>query len=178
MEKLHHWFLKLSDSYFIANFVITGSKFALMKSSAKKIASLVFIVFGILLLAGNLVLSLNTQKFIRTAEVAKGIVIDTKYGRYHPEIEFTTEDDKVLNFRQGGLNRGYSIDEVVEVLYDSRNLKDSIINDFWALWGTHLGLLVAGIVFTVSGGIKFRNPDSKWLYFNFENQEDKGNKNH
>ncbi|SHF24710.1 DUF3592 domain-containing protein [Pedobacter caeni] len=144
-----------------------------MKSSAKKIASLVFIVLGILLLAGNLILSLNTQKFIRAAEVAKGIVIDTKYGKFHPEIKFTAANHEVVSFRQGGLNKGYNLDEEVEVLYGSGQIKDSRVNDFWALWGMHIIFLVIGLVFLVSGGIKFRYPDSKWLYFNFENQKDR-----
>lgn len=144
-----------------------------MKSTAKKIASLVFIIFGILLLAGNLMLALNTRDFIRTAEVAKGIVIDTKYGKFHPEIKFTAANHEVVTFRQGGLNKGYRINEVVEVLYDSGQIRDSRLNEFWALWGFHIVFLAMGLVFLVSGGIRLRYPDSKWLYFNFENQKGK-----
>ena len=140
----------------------------LMQSTEKKIASLIFIVVGILLIVTNLVMASSNLEFIQKGVVTEGVVIHTKYGRFHPVIRFNTANSEMITYTQGGFNKGYRLHDTMSVLYDPNHPNNACINSFGSLWGGYIAVLMIGVLFVVTGVIKLLYPNTRWLYFNFE----------
>ncbi|MET4141977.1 DUF3592 domain-containing protein [Pedobacter sp. UYP1] len=139
-----------------------------MQSTEIKIGSLFFIIVGILLIVGDLVMANRNLEFIRKGVVTEGVVILTKYGRFHPDIRFNTTNNEMITFPQNGLNKGYKVHDTMSVLYDPNHPNNACINSFGPLWGHYLAFLIMGLVFVVLGTIKLLYPNTSWFYFNFE----------
>lgn len=147
--------------YYVYNYI-------LMQSTQKKIASLIFIIMGILLIVADLVMANSNLEFIRKGVVTEGVVILTKYGKFHPDIRLNTTNNEMITFPQNGFNKGYRLHDTMSVLYDPNHPINACINSFGPLWGGYLAVLVIGLVFVVSGTIKLLYPNTRLLYFNFE----------
>ncbi|MGY0035669.1 DUF3592 domain-containing protein [Pedobacter sp. NJ-S-72] len=139
-----------------------------MQSTEKKIASLIFIFVGVLLIVADLVMASSNLEFIRKGVVAEGVVIHTKYGRFHPEIRFNTANSEIITYSQNGFNKGYRLHDTMSVLYDPNYPNNACINSFGPWGGGYMNVLVIGLLFVVSGIIKLLRPNTRWLYFNFE----------
>ena len=107
----------------------------LMQSTEKKIASLIFIVVGMLLIVANLVVASGNLEFIRKGIVTEGVVIHAKYGIFHPAIRFTTSNNDLITYTQGGFNKGYRLHDTMQVLYDPEHPNRACSNSFGPLWG-------------------------------------------
>ena len=112
------------------------------------IRSLIFGLVGVVLLAiaGYMILARN--EFLSQAQQAPGVVKVLNAGGSHPEIEFTTADNHVISYPQGGMIFGYEMGQPVQVLFRTENPQaTAVIQDRGALWGTQVLLGFMGLVF-------------------------------
>lgn len=110
---------------------------------------MLFIGIGVIVILATLAWGLLTYQFINQAATTEGEIIKLNAGGSHPEIKFTTQEGKEIDYPQGGLIFGYKAGDKVEVLYDPKNPKRASINTFGALWGFPGLIFVLGLVFVV-----------------------------
>ena len=111
----------------------------------KNVKVIIFIVAGTIVISAVAIWGIINRQFIKNAATAKGVVVKLNAGGSHPEIKFTTNDGKIIEYPQGGLISGYNTGDEVTVLYDSQNPHNAVINDFGALWGFSLLAFVLGV---------------------------------
>lgn len=124
------------------------------------IRSLIFGLVGAILLAIAGYMTFARYEFLSQAQQAPGVVKALNAGGSHPEIEFTSADNHVISYPQGGMIFGYEVGQPVQVLYRRENPQaTAVIQDRGALWGTQVLLGFMGLVFLwgcrstfVSGG--------------------------
>lgn len=137
-----------------------------MPNSFNTIFCSLFIIIGLTLIIGNLAFGYQTLQFIKNASSAKGKVTELNSGQFHPQVAFTTQDGKQIQYPQNGLIKGYSVGEEVAVLYEPQNPQNACVDTFGALWGGYIFFFILGIVFIVIGTFKLLKPNSKWIYWN------------
>lgn len=113
----------------------------------KQIRRMLFGIVGILILGGAVIWGISNWLFINRAETAQGSVTKLNAGGSHPEITFTTNDGKTIEYPQGGLIFGYHVGDEVIVYYDRENPQNCVINSSGALWGFPALVFVLGLVF-------------------------------
>ena len=112
------------------------------------IRSLIFGVIGVALLAIAGYMIFARYEFLSQAQQAPGIVTVLNAGGSHPEIEFTSADNHVISYPQGGMIFGYEVGQQVQVLYRTENPQGTaVIQDRGALWGAPLMLGLVGLAF-------------------------------
>ena len=118
---------------------------------------MLFGIIGTLVVIAAVAWGISTRLFVGRAETARGKVVKLNAGGSHPEIKFTAEDGKEIEYAQGGLIFGYRVGDEVTVYYDSQNPRDCVVNSFGALWGFPLLAFVLGVCFI--GAALFSKPD-------------------
>lgn len=121
---------------------------------ALSIIKYVFATIGLGLLIGAIYLYLDKQSFLKTANVAPGLVVELRASRsdnsttYSPVVSFTAKDGRQIEFTSSVSSNppSYSEGESVEVVYDPANPYEANINGFSSLY---LGPLILGILGTV-----------------------------
>jgi hypothetical protein len=113
----------------------------------KRFILFVFRFVGICLLMASIVWGVLIWRFTMSAAMADGVVIKLNQGGSHPEIQFTTADNKVVDYPQGGMISGYKVGDKVRVLYDKENTARAEIDSFGALWGFQLAGMVISLIF-------------------------------
>ncbi len=131
------------------------------------IVGIVFIVAGLLMLAGGIIMTYTTQTFIKNAISVVGTVsgevrIDSRSGStqnsktyhitYKTIYSYTTPDGMKREYTtRSSSNSRPKIGEVVEIFVNPKNFNDVMENTFIAIWlgPTILGIL--GIVFSGAG---------------------------
>ena len=112
------------------------------------IRSLIFGLIGIALLAIAVYMIFARYEFLSQAQRAPGVVKALNAGGSHPEIEFTSADNHVIFYPQGGMIFGYKVGQPVQVLYRTENPQaTAVIQDKGALWGSPILLGFMGLVF-------------------------------
>jgi hypothetical protein len=87
-------------------------------------------------------------EFLPQAQRAPGVVTKLNAGGSHPEIEFTSADNQVISYPQGGVIFGYEVGQPVQVLYLAEDPKmTAVIEDRGALWGIPVSLSFMGLAF-------------------------------
>ena len=111
-----------------------------------------FLLVGIALLAGAAATARGAARFMRTSQVAPGVVTRLLAGASHPEIRFATPDGRSFTYPQGGLVGGYRAGQAVRVRYLPADPDESASVDRWpAVWGATLLLSLLGGVFSLGG---------------------------
>jgi hypothetical protein len=114
----------------------------------------VFMVVGLVLLSYSVRSAPETRSFVLRATRAEGTVTKLNAGGSHPQIRFTTAEDRDISYPQGGLIFGLRPGEKVEVLFDAVNpCGTATVNAVGAVWFTALMLGMLGTVFLVTGTI-------------------------
>lgn len=85
------------------------------------IRSLIFGLIGIALLAIAVYMIFARYEFLSQAQQAPGVVKALNAGGSHLEIEFTSADNHVIFYPQGGMIFGYKVGQPVQVLYRTEN---------------------------------------------------------
>lgn len=112
------------------------------------IRSLIFGLVGAVLLAIAGYMIFARYEFLAQAQQAPGIVKVLNAGGSHPEIEFTSADNHLISYPQGGMIFGYEVGQPVQVLYRADNPQaTAVIQDKGALWGTPVLLGLMGLFF-------------------------------
>lgn len=107
-------------------------------------------ILGIILtvLMGGLFLYLGITGYVKKAELVQhstktiGYVKENilhksrKRSSYHPLIQFKTEDGQTRTFESDLSSNPpkYSVEQPVEIIYDSADPRNAEINNPWALW--------------------------------------------
>lgn len=112
---------------------------------------MLFLGVGIVVIIIVLVWAGINYQFVKQATSAQGEVVKLNSGGSHPEIKFTTQDGKEIEYPQSGLIFGYKIGDKVEVLYDAQNPQRASINTFGAIWGFPVLVLTLGLIFVIVG---------------------------
>ena len=69
-------------------------------------------------------------EFLPQAQRAPGVVTKLNAGGSHPEIEFTSADNQVISYPQGGMISGYEVGQPVQVLYLAEDPEmTAVVND-------------------------------------------------
>ena len=69
-------------------------------------------------------------EFLPQAQRAPGVVTKLNAGGSHPEIEFTSADNQVISYAQGGMISGYEVGQPVQVLYLAEDPEmTAVVND-------------------------------------------------
>jgi Protein of unknown function (DUF3592) len=116
----------------------------------KRFKAVVFRFIGIFLFVASIVWGVSIWRFSTGAASADGVVIKLNAGGSHPQIQFTTADNKVIEYPQGGLISGYKIGDKVRVLYDKNNPSRAEIDSFGALWGFTVIFIFMSILFILA----------------------------
>ncbi|MFT6916477.1 MAG: hypothetical protein ACJAWL_002817 [Motiliproteus sp.] len=123
----------------------------------------VFLVIGMLLLAGGLYSYTDTRNLLSDAVLVEGVVVDLVQVRstsssnsgsismsrdsrtYAPVVEFVTETGRTLKHYSSNSSQpaSFFIGEKVGVYYDASAPGNAVINTFFALWG--MAVIFAGI---------------------------------
>lgn len=112
------------------------------------IRSLIFGLAGMVLLAIAGSMAYWRYEFLPQAQHAPGVVTKLNAGGSHPEIEFTSADNQVISYPQGGMISGYEVGQPVQVLYLAEDPEmTAVIEDRGALWGTPVMLGIMGLAF-------------------------------
>ncbi|MCF7534112.1 DUF3592 domain-containing protein [Pseudomonas petrae] len=133
------------------------------------IRSLIFGLAGVVMLAIAGSMAYWRYEFLSQAQRAPGVVSKLNAGGSHPEIEFTSADNQVISYAQGGMISGYEVGQPVQVLYLAEDPKmTAVIEDQGALWGDSalIGLIGLGCALAArsefsSGRKKTAVPPSK-----------------
>ncbi|MCS7222735.1 MAG: DUF3592 domain-containing protein [Anaerolineae bacterium] len=108
----------------------------------------------------------NTQAFVASAARAEGRVVElavetrVEEGQekrlFYPVVEFTTEDGRVIRFREGtGSNPpSHQVGDTVQVLYNPQVPEDARLEG-WSLWIGPTLVLAFGTLFIFLGAIAF-----------------------
>lgn len=126
----------------------------------------VSIIIGAGMLIGTFFICKNTSQFIEKSIKTQGTVVeifesysidsedDDVY--YCPLVEFTDANGALIEFESSGSNPpSYSVNEMVEVIYDPEYPHIAEINSFSSLWGGATTLGILGLVFFLIGGSFF-----------------------
>jgi hypothetical protein len=116
-------------------------------SHPKRFILFVFRLVGIFLLMASIVWGVLIWRFTTAAASTAGIVTQLNAGGSHPQIQFTTADNKVIEYPQGGMIFGYKVGDKVRVLYDKQNASRAEIDTFGSLWGFMLAGMVISLIF-------------------------------
>lgn len=131
-----------------------------------KTISIVFFVCGLFLFIAFLYSAFSTIKFLNTAQYASGTIVETPYGKFHPLVEFRTNEGEMVRYYQGGLNNGYNAGDKATVLYKAEDTNEAVIDSFLTIWAGKLVFL--SLVFVIVGIYKWNNPKTKYLRFTVE----------
>jgi hypothetical protein len=111
-----------------------------------------FVVVGVVLVAGAIASGFSTREFVRNSSVAPGVVVSLNAGGSHPEIEFTPVSGDKVSYPQGGMIFGYQKGDRVRVLYNPKDPSaDPCVDDFGALWFWSILPGLIGLAFAVAG---------------------------
>ena len=133
-----------------------------MESNSK--IKYIFAIVGALFIFGSIYSAFSTYKFLNSADIGFGEVIDLVESRsddsttYAPVVSFQTYNGHVYQFqsRVSSNPPAYSIGERVDVLYLESDPQDARINSFSSLWAVSLIFGVLGFIFfSVGTGILF-----------------------
>ncbi len=124
------------------------------------------ILIGAGMLIGTFFICKNTSQFIEKAIITQGTVVEIfeSYSNdsedyditYYPLIEFTDAYGTQIEFESFGSNPPrYSVNEMVEVIYDPEYPDIAEINDYFSLWGGATILGIFGFVIFSIGGSFF-----------------------
>lgn len=129
-----------------------------MKSIA--IIKYVFLLVGLAMLAGSVLLYQHTRSFLAHAARADGVVLDlvrshsssNSSDTWAPLVRFTPANGEPVEFTSSTSSNppAYSKGEPVGVLYDPAQPQRAKIDGFFSLWG---GLLILGVLGTIFGAI-------------------------
>ncbi|MGI3744637.1 MAG: DUF3592 domain-containing protein [Janthinobacterium lividum] len=101
-------------------------------------------------------------EFLPQAQRAPGVVTKLNAGGSHPEIEFTSADNQVISYPQGGMISGYEVGQPVQVLYLAEDPEmTAVVNDRGALWGTSALLGLMGLAFALVARSEFSSGRKK-----------------
>lgn len=110
-----------------------------------------FLIIGLVVIISASLWGIFVYQFISQAAAVQGEVIKLNSGGSHPQIRFTTQEGKEIEYPQNGLIFGYEVGDKVGVLYDQRNPKNASVNTFGALWGFPILILTLGLIFVIVG---------------------------
>ena len=111
-------------------------------------ASIVFLVAGIIMLAISIGLTISNIRFIANAKTADGVVVELKAGGSHPEIKFSTSNGTEITYQQGGFIFSYRVGDPVHVYYlEERPKETACIDSLGALWFVPALSLALGLLF-------------------------------
>ncbi len=102
---------------------------------------------GIIIIIIAIGWGIKTYQFVKYGIQVKGTVVRLNAGGSHPQIKFTTQDGKEIEFPQGGLIFGYKVGDDVDVLYNLQNPQDAAVNSFGVFWGFPLLFFAIGFIF-------------------------------
>ncbi len=119
-----------------------------------------FSIIGLGMLLGALYWYQSIQSFTEEALLTEGTVLELVASRsddsyvYKPLVRFTTERGESIEFISGtGSNPpGFTVGETVEIFYRAADPQETMINDFFSLWGGPLIVAGMGIIFFIIGG--------------------------
>ena len=117
-----------------------------------KILGIIFLLAGVLLFIGSTVVAYNTFNFLKTAQIAKGIVTKLNAGGSHLEVSFTTIEGEEISYPQNGLIFGFNVGDSVDVLYNDSSPREMVINNFSAIWGFNIIFIIMSLIFIIVGG--------------------------
>lgn len=129
----------------------------------KKFAPYIFMVLGPILLGVAATSAVETNSFIKSAEVISGKVtnfteyVDSEGSKsYAPNVEYVY-DKETLSFISNSASNPprYSVGQEIEVLINSVDREDVRINGFWELWGSVFIFGFIGFVSLVAGLIAY-----------------------
>ena len=116
------------------------------------VKGLLFVATGAVLLVTCSVTALDTNRFVREAETAEGVVARLNAGPSHPEIAFTTRDGEAVSYPQGGWIGGFHPGQPVSVLYRPEDPhRTACVDRTGALWAVPVFTGPMGLVFLVVG---------------------------
>jgi hypothetical protein len=133
-----------------------------------RIMGMIFVVVGVLLLAGGFLSCRHTQHFIANSSIASGEVVDLVFqissdsdsrssdaGTYHPVIRFETQGHEVVEFRSntGSNPPSYRKGAAVTVRYDPNDPYTARVDSFASLWLLAIVPGGLGLVFATAGGV-------------------------
>jgi hypothetical protein len=129
------------------------------KMKIAAILKYVFALIGAGLLAGAMMWSVQTQRFLAEAVTAQGRVVELVHSRssdsttYRPVVRFTDSRGEEIEFTSstGSNPPSYARGEQVAVLYLPGAPQDARINGFFSLWGGPAILGAIGSVFFLIG---------------------------
>lgn len=136
------------------------------------IICLSFIIAGFFVIAGDLFFGYRTFQFTKNAASAEGVVSGLNYGASHPQIKFTAQDGREIQYAQNGLIGGYAVNERVKVLYEPQNPSNACVDSFGALWGFQTLALILGMFLIAAGIFKRLRSGSKNLRWNIETDDE------
>lgn len=122
---------------------------------------IIFFIAGLGMLTGGFFVWRSHANFVAHASHADGTVTDLDYqrsskgkGTYHPVVEFSAQNGKIIHFTSGsGSNpASYSRGDHLHVLYDGANPEHASIDSFMSNWFGTLILGGLGLLFTLAGG--------------------------
>lgn len=118
-----------------------------MKSKSTQIKNMLSASLGIIIIIIAIGWGIKTYQFVKYGIQVKGTVVRLNAGGSHPQIKFTTQDGKEIEFPQGGLIFGYKVGDDVDVLYNLQNPQDAAVNSFGVFWGFPLLFFAIGFIF-------------------------------
>jgi hypothetical protein len=125
-----------------------------------KVAPILFLVIGLILLAGGARITLRTQSFRRHASAAAGVVVENVWSQdsdssvYCPKVEFRTESGRSVTFISsvGSRPPAFHEGESVTVLYDPNDPTHAAIDTVMEQWFPSMILCGLGAVGSLIGG--------------------------
>ena len=126
-----------------------------------RIVAVVFLIVGIVLLAGGFIAYRHVNGFVQTAAVANGVVtanvraLRIHGDMFYPRIRFRTADGQDISFisNLGTRPPTYNIGDSVTVLYDVSDPHRASVRSLLGIWVLPMILGTLGFVFSSVGGI-------------------------
>lgn len=145
---------------------------------ALNVLKYIFTICGLGMFLGSFFMYLSINKFLKTAIMAQGTVVELQSVRsaksttYKPLVTFNDKNGAKIEFTSGDSSNppSYDVGEKIEVLYNPKKPQDAKIKSFSSLWMGVLIICIAGAVFFAVGFSFFISEKKKRALIGFLKQ--------